>query len=51
MKLISDTKVKMGDRFNLKDYHDYMMLNGNVPISLQRWEYLGLNDEIKILWD
>ncbi|MCH8169733.1 MAG: DUF885 family protein [Bacteroidetes bacterium] len=51
LKLISDTKVKMGDRFNLKDYHDYMMLNGNVPISLQRWEYLGLNDEIKILWD
>ncbi len=51
LKLISDAKVKLGDKFNLKNYHDYMMLNGNVPISLQRWEYLGLNDEIRKLWD
>ena len=51
LKLISDAKVKMGNKFNLKDFHNYMMLNGNVPISLQRWEYLGLNDKIKKLWN
>ncbi len=50
LKLISDAKIKFGDKFNLKDYHDYMMVNGNVPISIQRWEYLGLKDEIKKLW-
>ncbi len=48
--LIADAKVLLGDKFNLKDYHDYMMLNGNVPIALLRWEYLGLNDEIEKLW-
>ena len=51
LKLISDAKIKLGDKFNLRDYHDYMMLNGNVPIALQRWEYLGLNDEINKLWN
>jgi uncharacterized protein (DUF885 family) len=50
LKLISDAKIILGDKFSLKDYHDYMMVNGNVPIALQRWEYLGLNDEIKKLW-
>lgn len=50
MKLIADAKILLGDKFSLRDYHDYMMLNGNVPISLQRWEYLGLKDEIEKLW-
>lgn len=50
LNLIADAKVLLGDKFNLKDYHDYMMQNGNVPIALQRWEYLGLKDEIEKLW-
>ncbi len=51
LKLISDGKLLLGDKFNLKDYHDYMLDNGNVPIALQRWEYLGLKDQIKKLWN
>lgn len=50
LNLIADTKVLTGYKFNLMDYHDYMMQNGNVPIALQRWEYLGLKDEIEKLW-
>lgn len=50
LKLIADAKVKMGDKFSLKKFHDYMMQNGNVPIALMRWEYLGLKDEISKLW-
>jgi uncharacterized protein (DUF885 family) len=50
LNLIADAKVLLGDKFDLKDYHDYMMLNGNVPIALQIWEYLGLKDEIEKLW-
>ncbi|NQV51281.1 MAG: DUF885 family protein [Candidatus Marinimicrobia bacterium] len=50
LKLISDAKVLLGEGFELKDYHDYMLKNGNVPIALQRWEYIGLNDEIEYLW-
>jgi uncharacterized protein (DUF885 family) len=51
LKLISDAKVKLGEKFSLKDYHNYMMKNGNVPIAIQRWEYLGETDEVKKLWD
>jgi len=50
MKLISDAKILLGDTLDLKELHDYMMLNGNVPIALMRWEYLGLKDEIDLLW-
>jgi uncharacterized protein (DUF885 family) len=35
------------DKFSLRDFHDYVWRNGNVPLSLQRWELLGLDDEIK----
>ncbi|MEO8399730.1 MAG: DUF885 family protein [Ignavibacteriaceae bacterium] len=50
LKLIADAKILLGEKFVLKDYHDYMMKNGNVPIALQRWEYLGLKNEIDNLW-
>jgi uncharacterized protein (DUF885 family) len=50
LNLIAEAKILLGDKFNLKDYHDYMMQNGNVPVALQRWEYLGLKDEIEKLW-
>ena len=50
LKLIADARILLGEKFNLKDYHDYMMQNGNVPIALQRWEYLGLRDEIEKIW-
>jgi len=46
IKAISDAKIMQGDDFNLRHFHDYLMENGNVPIALLRWEYLGLRDEI-----
>ena len=33
-----------GEEFNLRAFHDSG--NGNVPISLQRWEYLCRDDEV-----
>jgi uncharacterized protein (DUF885 family) len=50
LKLIAEAKIQLGEKFSLRDYHDYMMENGNVPIALQRWEYLGSRDEISKLW-
>jgi uncharacterized protein (DUF885 family) len=47
IKFLSDAKIQLGDRFNLRSFHDYLMVNGNVPIALLRWEYLGLQDEIE----
>jgi len=46
LKFLSDARLKLGNDFNLRDFHDYLIRNGNVPIALLRWEYLGLNDEI-----
>ena len=47
MKFLSDAKIQLGDAFNLRAFHDYLIDNGNVPIALLRWEYLGLNDEVE----
>jgi uncharacterized protein (DUF885 family) len=49
VKFLADAKRVQGETFNLRAFHDYLWKNGNVPIALQRWEYLGLEDEIKIL--
>ena len=41
MKFLAETRMKQGEEFNLRTFHDFVWKNGNVPISLQRWEYLG----------
>jgi len=49
VKFLADARLKLGAKFDLKAFHDFVWLNGNVPIALQRWEYLGLTDEIKTI--
>jgi uncharacterized protein (DUF885 family) len=46
MSFLAEARRQQGDKFNLRAFHDYVWLNGNVPLALQRWEYLGLKDEI-----
>ena len=46
LRFLADARQKQGDQFNLRAFHDYLWKNGNVPISLLRWEYLGLDDEV-----
>jgi hypothetical protein len=46
VKFLADARLHQGDEFNLRAFHDYLWKNGNVPIALSRWEYLGLSDEI-----
>jgi uncharacterized protein (DUF885 family) len=46
LKFLADCRLHFGESFNLRDFHDYLWLNGNVPIALQRWELLGLREEI-----
>lgn len=41
LAFLADAKRAMGDDFSLRAFHDFLMVNGNVPIALQRWEYLG----------
>jgi uncharacterized protein (DUF885 family) len=49
VKFLADAKRIQRDNFNLRAFHDYVWKNGNVPIALQRWELLGLTDEITML--
>ncbi|TVZ05172.1 DUF885 family protein [Trebonia kvetii] len=35
-----------GTGFDLRELHDAIWVNGNVPIALLRWELLGLTDEL-----
>ena len=46
VKFLADARLQQGDLFNLRAFHDFVWKNGNVPISLQRWEYLGDASEV-----
>ncbi len=46
IKLLADARMQQGEKFNLRAFHDFVWKNGNVPISLQRWEYLGDNSDV-----
>ena len=46
MQMLVDARLKQGDKFSLEGFHNYLWLNGNVPIALLRWEYLGLDDDV-----
>ena len=43
-KLLAEARLQEGEKFNLRAFHDFVWKNGNVPIALQRWEYLGATD-------
>ncbi|MEK6337181.1 MAG: DUF885 family protein [Acidobacteriota bacterium] len=49
IKFLADARLNQKDNFNLRAFHDYLWKNGNAPIALLRWEYLGLSDEIELL--
>ena len=40
-KFLAEARMQQGEKFNLRVFHDFLWKNGNVPIALQRWEYLG----------
>nr|MBA3544733.1 DUF885 family protein [Chthoniobacterales bacterium] len=40
-RLLAEARLQQGEKFDLRAFHDFVWKNGNVPISLQRWEYLG----------
>jgi hypothetical protein len=46
LRFLADAKTLLGDDFSLRGFHDFLMRNGNVPIALQRWEYLGDKSEV-----
>jgi uncharacterized protein (DUF885 family) len=49
LAFLTDARLRQGDRFSLRAFHDFLWKNGNVPIALLRWEMLGVDDEIPAL--
>jgi uncharacterized protein (DUF885 family) len=49
VRMLDDARIKQGAQFSMRSFHDYVWSNGNVPVALQRWEYLGLEDEVNEL--
>jgi hypothetical protein len=46
-RLLAERRLQLGDKFSLREFHDYVWSNGNVPLSLQRWELAGLDDDLR----
>jgi uncharacterized protein (DUF885 family) len=49
LRFLADAKIALGDKFSLREFDDFLWKNGNVPIALQRWEYLDKDDDIRML--
>jgi hypothetical protein len=49
LRFLAEARKQQGDKFDLQSFHDFLWANGNVPIALQRWEYLGLKDDLQTL--
>jgi len=49
-KMMVDRKRQLGDAFSIRDFHDYLMNTGRLPVSLLRYDLTGHDDEIGKLW-
>jgi hypothetical protein len=49
-KMLVDRRRQLGDAFSIRDFHDYLMNTGRLPVSLLRYDLTGLDDEVKNLW-
>ena len=49
LHFLADAKLVQGDHFSLRAFHDFLWENGNLPIALQRWEYLGEDDDLRVI--
>jgi hypothetical protein len=49
LRLVADASRRAGGGFSLRDLHDFLWRNGNVPLALSRWEYLGDDGDVAAL--
>jgi hypothetical protein len=46
VSFLAEARMKEGDKFNLRNFHDFVWQNGNVSIALQQEEYLKNLDTV-----
>jgi uncharacterized protein (DUF885 family) len=49
LHFLADAMLAQGNKFSLRAFHDFLWKNGNLPIALQRWEYLGEDDDLRAI--
>ena len=49
-RLLADRKRQLGDKFDLRVFHDELMAAGRLQLSLIRWDMTGLDDEVNHFW-
>lgn len=49
LRLVTDAVVARGADFSLREFHDHVWSNGNLPFSLHRWEILGDSADVDVL--
>ena len=50
IKLLTDASRSPGAEFSLRGFHDYLWKNGNLPISLLRFDLLGDASDLNIIF-
>lgn len=48
-KLLAERAMQLGERFDIKAFHDAFRAAGSIPISLIRWEMTGRDDEVRAM--
>ena len=46
IRFLADAAGARGEDFSLREFNDRLLENAHVPVALQRWEMLGLEDEL-----
>ena len=49
-QLMVDRKRQLGDKFSIREYHDYLMNTGRLPVSLLRYDLTGYDDQVRGMW-
>ena len=49
-KLLSEQALELGAGFELGAFHDALLSQGMIPLTLIRWEMTGADDEVRSLW-
>lgn len=49
LRFLARARRQKQDGFQLQAFHDFVWSNGNVPIALQQWQYLGDSSDVPAL--
>lgn len=49
-QLVSERALRLGDEFDLGNFHDDLLSRRVIPVTLIRWEMTGHEDEVRSVW-